>query len=127
MNTVETPSATAAAGEDRRYAAIPEAECLDLLGRARLGRICFRTYTLVAVRPVNFVLDGSDLVFRTAVGSKLMTAVSGARVTFEVDDFDPETGTGWSVIAVGIAGLVRDPQQAARVDKVLHSWMPGDL
>ena len=69
MNTVETPSATAAADEDRRYAAIPEAECLDLLGRARLGRICFRTYTLVAVRPVNFVLDGSDasLVARAIV------------------------------------------------------------
>jgi hypothetical protein len=43
------------------------------------------------VRPVNFCLDGDDIVIRTAAGSKLAAATRRAVVAFEVDD-----STRWS-------------------------------
>ncbi|MBW3604533.1 MAG: pyridoxamine 5'-phosphate oxidase family protein [Actinobacteria bacterium] len=39
---------------------------------------------------VNYVVDGTSVVFRTAQGKKLAAIGRGERVVFEVDDVDPE-------------------------------------
>jgi hypothetical protein len=47
-------------------------------------------------------------VFRTAPGSKLSAAASGAVVAFEVDDYELSDRSGWSVLVVGTAEVVDD-------------------
>jgi nitroimidazol reductase NimA-like FMN-containing flavoprotein (pyridoxamine 5'-phosphate oxidase superfamily) len=109
------------------FTVIPEDECRELLGSSPVGRIFFTDDGAAAVRPVTFVLQDSAIFFRTAAGSKLLSAARGSRAGFEVDDYEPRSGTGWSVIAGGSLRLVQDPERSARVDAVLRPWMPGEL
>ena len=51
----------------------------------------------------------------TAPGSKMSAAVAGAVVAFEVDDYQLTDRTGWSVLAVGRAEVVTDPDMTTRV------------
>ena len=54
------------------------------------------------VVPVNYVLDGEVIVFRSDPGSKL-SALSQHPISFQVDFVDPFHRTGWSVLVSGVA------------------------
>ena len=56
------------------------------------------------------------IVFRTAPGSKLTAADNELPVAFEVDGFDEDRRTGWSVVIGGKATTVEEPAQLARLD-----------
>ncbi|WP_113701553.1 pyridoxamine 5'-phosphate oxidase family protein [Nonomuraea lactucae] len=102
-------------------------ECLRLLSSTPIGRIVFTDRALPAVQPVTFRLDGESVVIRTAAGSKLAAATRHAVVAFEVDEFDPEARTGWSVTAVGHARAVHDPEEIERLSALpLTAWAPGE-
>jgi nitroimidazol reductase NimA-like FMN-containing flavoprotein (pyridoxamine 5'-phosphate oxidase superfamily) len=99
-------------------------ECEALLRSQRVGRVGLST---PLVLPVQFALFEGDVVFRTAPGEKLIAAVLGRRVAFEVDDFDVAAGTGWSVIVTGAAEEIVDKEQLERVRELeLHPWA-GEL
>lgn len=49
----------------------------------------------------------------------------GVVVAYEADEIDPGEHLGWSVIVTGRAYLVRDPQQVARYEQMLHTWVAG--
>jgi uncharacterized protein len=101
-------------------------ECRDLLGRAEVGRIVFTHNALPAIQPVNYVLDGEDIVFRTSRTSRLASAATGTIVAFEIDAVDPRARTGWSVVAVGPARRVSAPGEVAALEKAeLRTWAPG--
>ncbi|MFB4300866.1 pyridoxamine 5'-phosphate oxidase family protein [Actinomadura sp. NTSP31] len=101
-------------------------ECRDLLRHADVGRIVFTHNALPAVQPVNYVLDGDDIVFRTSGSSRLATAATGTIVAFEIDTFDTDARTGWSVVAVGPARRVSAPGEIAALEKAeLRTWAPG--
>jgi uncharacterized protein len=101
-------------------------ECRALLAKAPLGRIVFTQRALPAVQPVNFTVDDGDVVIRTGEGSKLAAATRNAIVAFEVDDFDVDSRTGWSVVVVGPARVVSDPEETARLKELpLRPWAPG--
>lgn len=86
-------------------------ECLALLGTAVVGRVIFTDQALPAAQPVNFLLDGEEIIFRTANGSKLAAATRHAVVGFQVDEIDTRTRTGWSVLGVGEAYEVVHPDR----------------
>ncbi|WP_433136122.1 pyridoxamine 5'-phosphate oxidase family protein [Actinomadura nitritigenes] len=101
-------------------------ECRDLLRHAEVGRIVFTHNALPAIQPVNYVLDGDDVVFRTSRTSRLATAASGAIVAFEIDAFDVGARTGWSVVAIGPARRVSAPGEIAALERLdLRAWAPG--
>src|SRR5690348_12639752 len=79
------------------------AACYELLATDSVGRVVFTDKGLPAVLPVNYVLQGHRIVFRTAAGSRLAAAVTGQVVAFEVDQLDRESRIGWSVVATGSA------------------------
>jgi uncharacterized protein len=81
-------------------------ECMALLATVPIGRIVFTEGALPAIQPVNFALDGEDVLIRTGVGSKLAAAARSAVVAFEVDRYDETTLTGWSVVLIGRAHAV---------------------
>ena len=98
-------------------------DCFLLLGSVPLGRLGFVAGGEVVILPVNFVVDGQDVVFRTAAGSKLSAVEVGHYVGFEADSYDATTGTGWSVVVNGLAEIVESDEEAARLDGLgLSSW-----
>jgi nitroimidazol reductase NimA-like FMN-containing flavoprotein (pyridoxamine 5'-phosphate oxidase superfamily) len=82
--------------------------CLLLLGAGGLGRVVFTASAMPAVQPVSYVRHGDEVVFRVADGSPLSIATRHAVVGFQVDDIDPVTHAGWSVLGVGQAYELSD-------------------
>jgi uncharacterized protein len=98
-------------------------DCFLLLKSVPVGRIGFVAAGEVVILPVNFLVDGQDVVFRTAAGSKLSAAEVGHYVGFEADSYDAAAGTGWSVVLNGLAEIVEDDEETARLDALgLSSW-----
>jgi nitroimidazol reductase NimA-like FMN-containing flavoprotein (pyridoxamine 5'-phosphate oxidase superfamily) len=104
------------------FTILDDAECAALLPTQRVGRVAV-TGEHVGVYPVVYaVLDG-DVVFRTAPGEKLIAAVLHRPVTFEVDDYDPERRSGWSVNVVGTPREIVNPDELERAHGLdLPAW-----
>ena len=106
--------------------------CLALLGTVSLGRLVFSYRALPDVLPVDFRLDGENVLLLLAGGSPAATASQDAVVAFEADDFIAGAGvprTGWSVTVVGRVHEVLDPGQWLRAAD-LDTWAgngPGRL
>ena len=99
-------------------------ECLTRLRAERVGRVAFVHDGDPVILPVNHAVDGVDVVFRSTWGSKLEQARHGGSVAFEVDGFDPQRRTGWSVLVSGVAEAVYDAEESARLDALsLESWV----
>ncbi len=102
---------------------LPFDSCLSLLAAVSVGRIGFVADGEVVVLPVNFVMDGQCVVFRTATGSKLGGAEDRIPVAFEADNYDDITQSGWSVMVSGRAEVVEDDAEIARLSRLgLRSW-----
>lgn len=102
---------------------LPFDSCLQLLAAVSVGRVGFIAGGEVLVLPVNFVMDGQDVVFRTASGSKVAGAEEGSAVAFEADNYDDITWSGWSVLVSGRFEVVEDEAEIARLSQLgLHVW-----
>lgn len=103
---------------------LPFQDCLRLLASVPVGRVGFYADGEVVVLPVNHVVDGQDIVFRTARGSKLSAAEGRELVAFEADDYDPRTRSGWSVLVNGRAEVVYEDAEIQRLTGLgLHPWV----
>ena len=102
-------------------------ECLALLRADVVGRIAVLDGTSPRIFPVNYVLDGEAVVFRSADGTKVDDGPR-AEVCFEIDGFDREARTGWSVVVVGRLEEVTPYQSETwrRVQELpLDPWASG--
>ena len=108
---------------------VPRDECLRLLSEEVVGRIGFVVAGQAEVLPVNYVLDGEAVVFRTAAGTKLDWATRGP-VVFEVDRIDRASRAGWSVIMHGRAEEVTSFDHVELQERVgalpVDPWAPGE-
>jgi uncharacterized protein len=78
------------------------AESWVLLRRAVVGRLAVIVDERPDIFPVNHKVDHGTVLFHTAEGSKLTAAV-GREVAFEVDGYDDDASTAWSVVVKGTA------------------------
>lgn len=101
---------------------LDEDECRRLLGSVRVGRVGVSVNGLPAIFPVNFQLVDGDIVYLTGSGVKLNAARQGTVIAFEVDDWDEDMRTGWSVLAIGAAHEV-DAADESRAS--LEPWAQG--
>ena len=83
---------------------LSEDECWSLLSSVSLGRLVTIMGGRPEIFPVNFVTQRRTVLFRTAQGTKLYSAVMSDRVAFEADDHT--VAEGWSVIINGRAHLL---------------------
>jgi nitroimidazol reductase NimA-like FMN-containing flavoprotein (pyridoxamine 5'-phosphate oxidase superfamily) len=79
------------------------------------------------VLPVVYALVDGDVVFRTAPGEKLIAAALQRSVAFEVDDYDVEARTGWSVNVVGTIEEILDRNELDRVRALALPCWAGEL
>ena len=95
----------------------------DLLAGERLGRLAVNSEAGVDIFPINYVVDGESIVFRTAEGTKLSALMAYSLVTFEIDSWD-ET-SGYSVVARGHATPITDEEEITQVEALrLKPWVP---
>jgi uncharacterized protein len=85
---------------------LSEAECWSFLSSVSLGRLVTIMGGRCEIFPVNFVTQRRTVLFRTAQGTKLYSAVMSDQVAFEADDHT--VAEGWSVIIRGRAHLLSD-------------------
>ena len=101
-------------------------ECWDLLAGAAVGRLAFDEEGGPMILPVVHGVVGRRIAFRSADGGKLSAARMHGPVAFEVDAWDADGRTGWSVVARGTARSA--PEDTADLDALhLEPWLgPAD-
>ncbi|GHD97151.1 pyridoxamine 5'-phosphate oxidase family protein [Streptomyces naganishii] len=101
-------------------------ECRALLSTHGVGRVALTGPDGPAVLPVNYDVVDDALYFRTAPDAAPAAAV-GQEVAFEVDHVDETMSRGWSVLAVGRAEAVTDPEAVRRLAERARStpWAGG--
>jgi nitroimidazol reductase NimA-like FMN-containing flavoprotein (pyridoxamine 5'-phosphate oxidase superfamily) len=105
---------------------LSEDECWRLLGTAEIGRLAVVLTGEPEIYPVNFVVDGRTVVFRTAEGTKLFALTVSARVAFESDGYLPETGEAWSVVVKGTAERLEHFSDIYAAEELpLFPWQSG--
>lgn len=102
-------------------------ECRRLLSASGVGRVAVSTPRGPAVVPVNYEVVDEAIAYRTAPDSVPAAAV-GSEVAFEVDHLDEATGQGWSVLVVGYARVVTEPDAVRRLTEGAHAspWAGGE-
>ena len=114
--------------QPRRLRALSRAESLSLLGSVSIGRLVFTHLALPAIRPVNHIVRGDQVIIRSYLGTAIASAVGGnpgTVVAYEADLIDPDVHLGWSVIIIGRASRVTDPGEADRYRALLDPWVAG--
>jgi uncharacterized protein len=87
-----------------------------------LGRLVTSVGRYPEIFPVNYVVQHRTVLFRTAEGTKLISAVMNSRVAFEADDHNVEEG--WSVIVKGRAQILRTDDEIAEAERAqLLPWI----
>ncbi|WP_199424873.1 pyridoxamine 5'-phosphate oxidase family protein [Actinotalea solisilvae] len=100
--------------------ALSEDEAWDVLRREQLGRLAYHVGSEVDIAPVNHVVAGRRIVFRTAEGSKLFGVVVGKTVAFEVDRVEGDEAR--SVVVRGVAHELSADEVEA-MDVQLRPWV----
>lgn len=111
---------------------LADAESLALVAGQDVGRVAFSGRFGLVVVPVNYRLHDGSIVFRTgqdsAMDEDLRTGLEHAeyQVAFEVDQIEPGTREGWSVLIQGPAHHVKSEQERAAVaSSGVTPWVGG--
>lgn len=104
---------------------IPRAECLNLLGLARVGRVVFMDDEGPLALPVNFRMDGETVLFRVSPSSDMCMRLNDANVSFQVDRLDDFHQTGWSVLVRGRSSYVESEDLPKQQSTRPVPWAEG--
>jgi Pyridoxamine 5'-phosphate oxidase len=103
-------------------------ESMRLLASVSLGRVVFTARALPAVRPVTHLVDGDHIIIRTDLNAAItseLRAEAGTIVAYEADAINSDQHLGWSVVVVGVARRVIDPDAASAYRRMLRPWVSG--
>lgn len=104
------------------------ATSLELLASVPVGRVAMIDRGELFIAPVNHVVVGRGIAFRSGIGAKLDAGVMRHLVSFEADDYDVDARTGWSVVVKGRAELVTDPEAVAALEeRGVMPWSSPDV
>ncbi len=87
---------------------LTEDECWHRLRSEEIGRVAVSVGSTPDIFPVNYRVHRDEIVIRTEAGTKLAAGTLMSSVAFEVDGFDRERRSGWSVV---VKGKGREPVQ----------------
>jgi nitroimidazol reductase NimA-like FMN-containing flavoprotein (pyridoxamine 5'-phosphate oxidase superfamily) len=109
----------------RHLVDLNEAECWEQLQSRDLARIAWNTSTGPEILPVNYVTYDGSLWMRTTAHSSIAEQVDESPVAIEIDDLDPATHVGWSVVLRGRAQAVYHEADVPAEVTALRSWAAG--
>jgi nitroimidazol reductase NimA-like FMN-containing flavoprotein (pyridoxamine 5'-phosphate oxidase superfamily) len=112
---------------------LDEAECLRLISSAAVGRLGYLGRYGPTILPVNYALHEGTIVFRTAHDSPtdedLRTGIANAeyKVAFEIDELNPASREGWSVLVQGsVHHVTSEEERASVLESGVEPWAGGD-
>ena len=85
---------------------ISREECLELLASRPVGRIAYCDEAGPVALPVNYILDGQHVLFRISPHSEMAKHLRNGPASFQVDEIDEYTQSGWSVLLRGHAEFI---------------------
>lgn len=95
------------------YAMLDAGVCDGVLRRNARGRIALSVNALPVILPVAYEFLGEEIVMQVDLEDRNSAALDHAVVAFEVDEFDPVTGEGLSVMVRGFVEGVESRGDAA--------------
>lgn len=104
-------------------------QCEAHLTAATLGRLGVVVDGRPEIFPVHHAYDRTTgcVVFQTNARTKLHAALNWPSVAFEVDGTDPhDEWSGWSVLVVGRAQEITDPDEVARASRLKPTVWSGN-
>lgn len=104
---------------------LSRSECVQLLSSVPIGWIAYCREGGPGLVPVNFVLNGAEVVIRALYSDKLVAAARDSMMTIGASTLDMAAHTGWSVNVTGRAGFVGDPLVNTSLPDV-QSWIPWE-
>jgi hypothetical protein len=129
----ETASPGSGAGARRVVEPLDEAECMELLSAARMGRLIYNSRYGPVALPSEYAIHDGSVVFRTYqvtfTEEDLRTGIAHAdyQVVVEVDQIDPEAREGWVVLVRGTAHhLDTEAERAPIAGLGLEPWVEGE-
>ena len=99
--------------ETRTFERLDAEECWTLVRSHGLGRIGYMGETHVQIVPTWYDAQRGTAYFRAGTFGELARRVHGHAVSLQVDDLDPRTFSGWSVVMTGTAHRVHDAATVA--------------
>jgi nitroimidazol reductase NimA-like FMN-containing flavoprotein (pyridoxamine 5'-phosphate oxidase superfamily) len=112
---------------------LDEAECMELLGTTRIGRLIYSSRYGPVALPSEYKIYEGSIIFRTYrttfTEEDLRTGIAHAeyQVAFEVDQTDPDAREGWLVLVLGTAHHIdTEAERASIADVGLKSWVEGE-
>jgi len=113
---------TQGASDESTFEELSAGECLVLLSERSVGRFAVGAPgSSPLVVPVNYMMDGDAVVFRTGPGQKF-DALGGQPVSFQLDEIDPSHHTGWSVL---VKGKAYEATHWETDHLTIEPWAPG--
>ena len=121
-----TTTALSTAHQGHRELSVLELDdCMRLLRDHYVGRIGLSVGALPVVVPVNYAVSETHLVMCSEPGLKLEAARKGVVACLEIDDFDPLSHEGWSVLVTGRLVELTDPGDISQAQQLpLSPWTP---
>jgi len=103
-------------------------ECRGLIAPGGVGRVLFAEPGRGPVAiPVNYRMEGADVVFRTGGGARMADSLRHGPVSFDVDHLDEALSEGWSVLVTGTASVITDPAELDRAAALgVEPWAGGE-
>ena len=107
--------------------ALPVEDCQRLLRAGTVGRVAVSTPNGPHIVPVNYIVSGDTVIFRTSPYSVLGSHARNSLLAFEVDHLDPGQDNSWSVVARGRCEFIDDPCELDAADDSSRpsAWAAG--
>ena len=103
-------------------------DCETLLAAMPIGRVAFTHAGQPVVLPVNYRWVEGEVLFRTFTGQKFHAAKARQQVAFEVDAWDLDERSGWSVLLKGRAEPIEEWQKLREADALaLDTWAEPEI
>jgi uncharacterized protein len=106
---------------------ISPTRCQELLESRSIGRVAWQAADGPQILPVTYACHDGTIIFRTSPHGVLSELVRPTGVALEIDELDPESRRGWSVLVQGRAHGVAEPDQLVRMWTVgaVLPWASG--
>jgi nitroimidazol reductase NimA-like FMN-containing flavoprotein (pyridoxamine 5'-phosphate oxidase superfamily) len=105
---------------------LSQAECYRRLETLDVGRVAVCGDEGPTIIPVNYLVDDTSIILRTAPYTTLADHALGP-MAFEADQLEPALRYGWSIVVIGHAMPVEDVDESImlRSSGRLTAWAPG--
>ncbi|MGZ4454069.1 MAG: pyridoxamine 5'-phosphate oxidase family protein [Nocardioides sp.] len=101
---------------------LTDAEIWTQLESGALARIAWTASSGPQILPVNFVTHDGAVWLRTTAHSSMADQIDESPVAIEIDDIDPATHVGWSIVVHGRAEAIYHESDVPEEVTSLRAW-----